>query len=113
MGFCSFDIYVINSGSYIITRTSKEFEIWVNEVISPVDIIFTILIIVFTVVGKVNDNKSRKEIEIKNGVNMVDIKDIHPIGIGTWTISKSTYDKDIKGLLYSFEKGQNSIECNA
>ena len=44
---------------------------------------------------------------------MVDIKDIHPIGIGTWTISKATYDKDVKGLLYSFEKGQNSIECNA
>lgn len=44
---------------------------------------------------------------------MVNIKDIHPIGIGTWTISKETYDKDIQGLLYSFEKGQNSIECNA
>lgn len=44
---------------------------------------------------------------------MVDIKDLHPIGIGTWTISKTTYDKDVKGLLYSFEKGQNSIECNA
>ena len=44
---------------------------------------------------------------------MLDIKDLHPIGIGTWTISKETYDKDIKGLLYSFEKGQNSIECNA
>jgi len=44
---------------------------------------------------------------------MLDIKDLHPIGIGTWTISKESYDKDIKGLLYSFEKGQNSIECNA
>ena len=44
---------------------------------------------------------------------MVDLKDIHPIGIGTWTISKSNYEKDIKGLLYSFEKGQNLIECNA
>ena len=44
---------------------------------------------------------------------MIDIKDIHPIGIGTWTISKDTYDKDIKGLLYSFQKGQNAIECNA
>ena len=44
---------------------------------------------------------------------MIDIKNLHPIGIGTWTISKATYDKDIKGLLYSFEKGQNSIECNA
>ena len=43
---------------------------------------------------------------------MVDIKDIHPIGIGTWTISKANYDKDIKGLMYSFENGQNSIECN-
>ena len=31
------------------------------------------------------------------------------ISIGTWTISKETYDKDIKGFLYSFEKGQNSI----
>ena len=44
---------------------------------------------------------------------MLDIKDLHPIGIGTWTISKSTYDKDVKGLLYSFEKGQNMVECNA
>lgn len=44
---------------------------------------------------------------------MVELKDLHPIGIGTWTISKATYEKDIKGLLYSFEKGQNSIECNA
>lgn len=44
---------------------------------------------------------------------MVDIKDLHPIGIGTWTISKATYDKDVKGLLYSFEKGQNMVECNA
>ena len=44
---------------------------------------------------------------------MIDIKNLHPIGIGTWTISKETYDKDIKGLLYSFEKGQNFIECNA
>lgn len=44
---------------------------------------------------------------------MVDIKDIHPIGIGTWTITKATYDKDVKGLLYSFEKGQNMVECNA
>ena len=44
---------------------------------------------------------------------MIDIKDLHPIGIGTWTISKKSYEKDIKGLLYSFEKGQNSIECNA
>lgn len=44
---------------------------------------------------------------------MVDIKDIHPIGIGTWKISKANYDKDIKGLLYSFNRGQNSIECNA
>lgn len=44
---------------------------------------------------------------------MVDIKDLHPIGIGTWIISKATYDKDVKGLLYSFEKGQNMVECNA
>ena len=44
---------------------------------------------------------------------MIELKDLHPIGIGTWTISKANYDKDIKGLLYSFEKGQNSIECNA
>lgn len=44
---------------------------------------------------------------------MLDIKDLHPIGIGTWTISKANYDKDITGLMYSFEKGQNSIECNA
>ena len=44
---------------------------------------------------------------------MLDIKDLHPIDIGTWTISKANYDKDIKGLMYSFEKGQNSIECNA
>ena len=44
---------------------------------------------------------------------MIKIKDLHPIGIGTWTISKATYEKDIKGLLYSFKKGQNSIECNA
>lgn len=44
---------------------------------------------------------------------MLELKDLHPIGIGTWTISKANYDKDIKGLLYSFEKGQNSIECNA
>ena len=35
---------------------------------------------------------------------MVDIKDIHPIGIGTWTISKANYDKDIKGLMYSFAR---------
>lgn len=47
------------------------------------------------------------------GVKMLDIKDLHPIGIGTWTISKANCDKDIKGLMYSFEKGQNSIECNA
>ena len=44
---------------------------------------------------------------------MVELKDIHPIGIGTWTISKQNYDKDIKGLLYSFSKGQNLIELNA
>ena len=44
---------------------------------------------------------------------MIDIKDLHPIGIGTWTISKANYDKDINGLLHSFNKGQNSIECNA
>ena len=44
---------------------------------------------------------------------MLDIKDLHPIGIGTWTISKANYAKDIKGLMYSFENGQNSIECNA
>ena len=44
---------------------------------------------------------------------MIDIKDLHPIGIGTWTISKANYEKDIKGLLYSFNKGQNAIECNA
>ena len=44
---------------------------------------------------------------------MLDIKDLHPIGIGTWTISKENRDKDIKGLLYSFEKGQNMVECNA
>ena len=44
---------------------------------------------------------------------MIDIKDIHPIGIGTWTISSSTQDKDISGLLHSFKMGQNSIECNA
>lgn len=44
---------------------------------------------------------------------MVELKDIHPIGIGTWTISKQNYDKDIKGLLYSFSKGQNLIEVNA
>ena len=44
---------------------------------------------------------------------VLDIKDLHPIGIGTWTISKANYAKDIKGLMYSFENGQNSIECNA
>lgn len=44
---------------------------------------------------------------------MVELADLHPIGIGTWTISKANYEKDIKGLLYSFKKGQNSIECNA
>lgn len=44
---------------------------------------------------------------------MLDINELHPIGIGTWTISKETQDKDIKGLLHSFERGQNSIECNA
>jgi len=44
---------------------------------------------------------------------MLDIRNLHPIGIGTWTISKDNYDKDIKGLLYCFEKGQNLIECNA
>ena len=44
---------------------------------------------------------------------MIELKDLHPIGIGTWTISKENYNKDIKGLLYSFQKGQNSIECNA
>ena len=30
---------------------------------------------------------------------MLDIKDLHPIGIGTWTISKANYDIDIKGLM--------------
>ena len=44
---------------------------------------------------------------------MVDLKDIHPIGIGTWTISNKTKEKDLKGLFYSFEQGQNMIECNA
>ena len=44
---------------------------------------------------------------------MVDLKELHPIGIGTWTISKSNYKKDISGLLYSFNNGQNFIECNA
>ncbi len=44
---------------------------------------------------------------------MLDIKELHPIGIGTWTISKANYDKDMQGLLYSFKKGQNAIECNA
>ncbi len=44
---------------------------------------------------------------------MVDINNLHPIGIGTWTISNATREKDIKGLIYSFENGQNSIECNA
>lgn len=44
---------------------------------------------------------------------MVKLEDLHPIGIGTWTISKDNYEKDIKGLLHSFKNGQNSIECNA
>lgn len=44
---------------------------------------------------------------------MLELKDLHPISIGTWTISKATYKKDINGLLYSFKNGQNSIECNA
>ncbi len=30
---------------------------------------------------------------------MLDIKDLHTIGIVTWTISKANYDKDIKGLM--------------
>lgn len=44
---------------------------------------------------------------------MLNINELHPIGIGTWTISKATYDKDIMGLLHSYENGQNFIECNA
>lgn len=44
---------------------------------------------------------------------MLNINELHPIGIGTWTISNKTKEKDIKGLLYSFKHGQNSIECNA
>lgn len=44
---------------------------------------------------------------------MIELNDIHPIGIGTWTISNKTKEKDLKGLFYSFEKGQNMIECNA
>jgi len=30
---------------------------------------------------------------------MIDIKDIHPISIGTWTISNANNQKDIDGLL--------------
>ncbi len=44
---------------------------------------------------------------------MVELKDIFPIGIGTWTICKETEAKDLNGLLYSFSKGQNYIEANA
>ena len=44
---------------------------------------------------------------------MVELKNLHPIGIGTWTISKKEYDKELKGLLHSFERGQNFVECNA
>ena len=34
---------------------------------------------------------------------MVELKDLHPIGIGTWTISKNEYDKELQGLLHSLK----------
>ncbi len=44
---------------------------------------------------------------------MIELSEIHPIGIGTWTICKETEEKDLEGLLYSFSCGQNYIEANA
>ena len=40
---------------------------------------------------------------------MLNKKDIFPIGIGTWKIDCENIENDIKGLRYSYEKGQNYL----
>lgn len=40
---------------------------------------------------------------------MIEKKNIFPIGIGTWKIDCENIERDIKGLRYSFEKGQNFL----
>lgn len=40
---------------------------------------------------------------------MIQIKDIFPIGIGTWKIDYQNIENDLKGLLHSYEKGQNYL----
>lgn len=40
---------------------------------------------------------------------MLNKNDIFPIGIGTWNIDYENIENDIKGLRYSYEKGQNYL----
>lgn len=40
---------------------------------------------------------------------MLNKNDIFPIGIGTWKIDYENIENDIKGLRYSYEKGQNYL----
>lgn len=40
---------------------------------------------------------------------MLNKKEIFPIGIGTWKIDYENIENDIKGLMYSYEKGQNYL----
>lgn len=40
---------------------------------------------------------------------MLKTKDIFPIGIGTWKIDYQNIENDLKGLLHSYEKGQNYL----
>lgn len=40
---------------------------------------------------------------------MIEKSSIFPIGIGTWKINCENIENDIKGLRYSYEKGQNYL----
>lgn len=40
---------------------------------------------------------------------MVNKNDIFSIGLGTWKIDYSNIDKELKGLMYSFQNGQNYL----
>lgn len=44
---------------------------------------------------------------------MVNIKDIHPIGVGTFRIDLENKEETLNGLLYSYELGQNYFDVSS
>jgi diketogulonate reductase-like aldo/keto reductase len=47
------------------------------------------------------------------GDKMINIKDIFPIGIGTFRINLENKEETLEGLLYSYELGQNYIDVSS